>query len=428
MRSGSLLTRRKTLRDMASKIAIVGGGHVGSVLGLALLSEGHDVTILTSLTLEELRLGRILSSQCIWGTAAAIEERWAPFFWKPDYAGIGGFRIRMVDKDSQDVESDIATELEANGNSVDQRLKISGWLGKFEHQGGELRFGQLSQADLEEVSERFDLVIVCAGKFRGDLGELFPRDPHRSRHDKPQRIGSVVSIHGRKQELSHGTYAAFEEWSVIPGIGDFFAIPAYSEAGPCHVVCMEGFLGGPLDKFEGVRDPADILRLTRDIFERWLPWERGRWDDVRLTDKGGAICGGFAPSVRRAVATLPNNKSVLAFGDAYILLDPLTAQGANMHLKNIPLLLERIATACGHFTRDWMEQTADLIWERSKRTEAVLEQYLNPAPYLWDIFRAAHRSRSFSRWWVNAHFDRPTDLLPWIEDAGATSSFLGQHA
>jgi hypothetical protein len=412
---------------MTAKIAIVGGGHVGSVLGLALLDEGHDVTILTSLTLDQLRSGRILSSQCIWGTAASIEERWAPFFWKNDYAGIGGFRIRMVDKDSQVVESDIEAALEVSGNSVDQRLKVSGWLAAFERQGGKLRFGQLSQSDLDTVSEQFDLVIVCAGKFRGDLGDVFPRDAVRSRHDKPQRIGGVISIRGRKQDLSRGQYAAFEEWSVVPGIGDFFAIPAYCETGPCHVLCMEGFLGGPLDKFEGVRDPMEILRLTREIFERWLPWERGRWDDVRLTDDGGAICGGFAPSVREAVATLPNGKSVMAFGDAFVLLDPLTAQGANMHLKNVPLLLERIAGASGKFTRTWMKETTDLIWERSKRVDAVLEQYLNPLPHLWDIFRAAHRSSAFGRWWVNAHFDRPTDLLPWIENADATSRFLGEQ-
>jgi 2-polyprenyl-6-methoxyphenol hydroxylase-like FAD-dependent oxidoreductase len=75
---------------MGSKIALVGGGHVGSVLGLALLSRGFHTTILTHATPRELRAGRILSSQCIWGTAAAIERGWAPPFWKDEYAGIGG--------------------------------------------------------------------------------------------------------------------------------------------------------------------------------------------------------------------------------------------------------------------------------------------------------------------------------------------------
>lgn len=408
----------------SSKIAIVGGGHVGSVLGLALLSKGLDTTILTNATPGQLRAGRILSSQCIWGTAAAIECRWAPPFWKDEYAGIGGFRIRTADATNGVVESDIEASLDASGNSVDQRLKMAVWLENFQQQGGTLRFAELSQSDMEAVANEFDLTIVCAGKFRGDLGNLFPRDAERSRHDQAQRIGAVVSIRGRQQELSTAGSAAFEEWSVVPGIGDFFAIPAFSERGPCHVVCMEGFVGGPLDRFANVRQPQQILQLTRDIFERWLPWERGRWDEVTLTDEGGAICGGFAPTVRHPIATTTNGRSIMAFGDAFVLLDPLTAQGANMHLKNIPLLLDQIDRASGRFDRDWMEETTDLIWERCRPIDAVLEQYLNPRPHLWDIFRTAHRSKQFSHWWVNAHFDKPPELLPWVEDADETGRFL----
>src|SRR5579864_7838383 len=97
---------------MSSKIAIVGGGHVGSVLGLALLSKGFDATILTHATPSQLRAGRILSSQCIWGTAAAIESCWAPPFWKDEYAGIGGFRIRTADAATGAVESDIEAHLD----------------------------------------------------------------------------------------------------------------------------------------------------------------------------------------------------------------------------------------------------------------------------------------------------------------------------
>jgi 2-polyprenyl-6-methoxyphenol hydroxylase-like FAD-dependent oxidoreductase len=237
-----------------------------------------------------------------------------------------------------------------------------------------------------------------------------------------------VAIRGRNQELSTARSAAFEEWSVVPGIGDFFAIPAFGERGPCHVVCMEGFVGGPLDRFAHVRQPEEILRLTREIFERWLPWERGRWDGVVLTDRGGAICGGFAPSVRHPIATMASGRFIMAFGDAFVLLDPLTAQGANMHLKNIPLLLDQIEKASGRFDRDWMEETTDLVWQRSRPIEAALEQYLNPQPHLWDIFRAAHKSKQFSHWWVNAHFDEPTELLPWIEDAAGTDRFLNDLA
>lgn len=413
---------------MRLKIGIVGGGHIGSVLGLALLAEGYDATIVTEFTPEQLRRGRVLSSQCTWGMASAIEARWAPAFWRNDYAGIGGFQVRVADRHDGAIQSDITAALERNGNSVDQRLKVSFWIEEFQRRGGALAFGKVSGADLESLSEKFDLTIVCAGKFRGDLGDLFPRDADRSRYDRAQRIGAVVFLSGRTQPLSNATTGAFEEWSVVPDIGDFFAIPAFAQDGPCHVICMEGFVGGPLDLFNGVKDPDEILRLTRQIFERWLPWERGRWDNAKLIDQGAAICGGFAPTVRHPIAQLANGKRIMAFADAHVLIDPLTAQGANTHLKNIPFLLDRIRDAAGAFTADWMKATTDGIWQRAKGVDAVQEQYLNPRPHLWSLFRAAHDSPRFAHWWVNAHFDQPLELLPWIEDGRAMADFTRQFS
>jgi hypothetical protein len=408
------------------RIAVVGGGHIGAVLGLALLRKGADISIFTQFSAAQLRAGRILSSQCIWGTASKIEDTWAPSPWQREYAGIGGFSVRILNQNTLDVESTVEAALESPGNSVDQRLKVSSWLETFEARGGKLIVGAVTKDDLNNIATSFDLVIVSAGKFWGDLGELFPRDPKRSRHATVQRIGAVVYLKGRPQELSISGRAQFEEWSVVPGIGDFFAIPAFAESGNCHIICMEGFVGGPLDLFQDVRAPDEILRLTRGIFERWLPWEVGRWNNAILIDGRAAICGGFAPTVREPVSQLPNGKPVMAFGDAHVLLDPLTAQGANLHLKNLPLLLERIIAADGMFTSEWMHETAELIWQKSTKVDAVSEQYLNPQPHLWDIFRAAGRSRKFGTWWVNAHFDRPTDLLPWIESGQQTSQFLNR--
>jgi hypothetical protein len=237
-----------------------------------------------------------------------------------------------------------------------------------------------------------------------------------------------VFLNGRDQPLADGAHAAAEEWSVVPGIGDFFAIPALWECGPCHVVCMEGFVGGPIDQFTGVKDPDEILRRTQAIFEEWLPWERNRWNNVTLTDRGGAICGGFPPVVRTPVARLPNGKPVIAYGDAYILMDPLTAQGANTHLKNIPLFLDAIRAADGAFTESWMHATADQMWTLAGKVEAVQEQYLNPRDHLWGIFQAAGANPRFGDWWINAHFDQPELLLPWIESHRLTSDFLRDHA
>jgi hypothetical protein len=412
---------------MPLKVAIIGGGHLGVVLGLALLDEGYETSIFTQNTPAELRAGRILSSQCTWSGAAAIEARWAPQFWENEYRGIGGFRVRVADAGTGRTLNDIEAPLDRPGYSVDQRMKVSWWLEKFVERGGTAVYGRIATDDLPAISDAFDLVVVCAGKFRGDLGDVFPVDPDRSRYDTAQRIGAVVFLDGRDQKLS-GETAAAEEWSVVPGIGDFFAIPAYAERGLCHVVCMEGFVGGPLDQFAEVRDAEEILRRTRAIFEQWLPWERGRWDNARLTDAGAAICGGFVPAVRKPVATLPNGRRLIAFADAHILMDPLTAQGANTHIKNLPGFVDAIREADGAFNEEWMHRTAERNWTRAERIEAVQEQYLNPRDHLWSLFDAAHRDSQFGDWWVKAHFERPEDLLPWIESREQMEAFLLRNA
>lgn len=375
---------------------------------------------------EALRAGRILSSQCTWSSAAAIEERFAPPVWDPGYGGIGGFHVRVVGQ-SGDVASDILAPLAKPGASVDQRVKVSGWLETFQARGGHLVIGQVDEESLTTISEGFDLVIVCAGKFRGKLGDVFPVDPQASRYDTVQRTGAVVFLHGRDQPLAAEGRSAFEEWTVVPGVGDFFAIPALSESGPCHVVCMECFLGGPGDQFDGVREPEVILQRIRSVFERWLPWERGRWDNARLTDAGAAICGGFRPVTRKPVATLANGKRVLAFGDAHVLMDPLTAQGANTHLKNLPGFLAAIEAANGVFDEAWMHATAQANLQRPLMVEAVQEEYLNPRRHLWSVFDAASSDPDFGSWWVDAHFERPEALLPWIASPERTRAFLARR-
>ena len=44
-------------------IAIIGAGHAGLQLGIGLLRSGHSVTIVTNRTADEIRSGRIISSQ-----------------------------------------------------------------------------------------------------------------------------------------------------------------------------------------------------------------------------------------------------------------------------------------------------------------------------------------------------------------------------
>src|SRR5690606_36033142 len=66
--------------DMRS-IAIVGGGHAGLQLGIGLRQRGYGVTIVTDRTPEEVRKGRIMSSQGMQRTALQHERDLGLAFW-----------------------------------------------------------------------------------------------------------------------------------------------------------------------------------------------------------------------------------------------------------------------------------------------------------------------------------------------------------
>lgn len=56
-----------------SQITIIGAGQSGLQLGLGLLQNGYDVTIISDRTPEEIYNGRIASSQCMFDTPLSYE-------------------------------------------------------------------------------------------------------------------------------------------------------------------------------------------------------------------------------------------------------------------------------------------------------------------------------------------------------------------
>src|SRR5256885_13816502 len=67
-----------------------------------------------------------------------------------------------------------AARLDAPAQSVDQRVKIPGWMRAFEQRSGKLLILDASAEDLEEYATGNDLVLAAAG--RGPIASLFERD------------------------------------------------------------------------------------------------------------------------------------------------------------------------------------------------------------------------------------------------------------
>lgn len=64
------------------KILVVGAGQSGLQLALGLQSHGYEVTLMSNRTADEIRSGRVMSTQCMFHTALQHERDLQLNFWE----------------------------------------------------------------------------------------------------------------------------------------------------------------------------------------------------------------------------------------------------------------------------------------------------------------------------------------------------------
>ena len=69
-------------RATKKRIAIIGAGESGLLLGLGLRNAGYDVTIVSNRSPEQIHLGKVTSSQVMFETALQAERDLGLNFWK----------------------------------------------------------------------------------------------------------------------------------------------------------------------------------------------------------------------------------------------------------------------------------------------------------------------------------------------------------
>jgi hypothetical protein len=406
-------------------VGIVGGGHAGLQLGIGLRQRGYSVTIVTDRTPDDVRTGRIMSSQGMQRTALQHERSLGLAFWddvtpKHDFIefSLGGENGRR--------EIYWRAPVPSPGNSVCQRVKIPRWTEEFVRLGGTFEVRQAGVGDIEALARKHDLVIVAAGK--GEIARLFERDAERSPYDKPMRALALTYVAGMEPSRPDRGVA----FNAMPGVGEYFVMPATTTTGECEIMVFEGLPGGPMDCWGDVRTPAEHLKRSREILERFFPWEAARCRRIELTDANGTLVGRFPPVVRKPVGMLPSGALVLGIADVVMLNDPLTGQGSNNASKFAHHYLERIVLrGSAPFDRDWMEATFESYWdERGKLTaEWANRLLLPPGPPMQAILHAAEHNPVIARHFVEC-FDDPPRFFPWLFDMGAAERLFGplQHA
>src|SRR5438067_8747924 len=231
---------------MGGKVAVVGAGQSGLQLALGLLGAGYQVTLVSNRTADAIRLGPVMSSQCMFENALQAERALGLDLWAEECPEVEGISLTVAS--SEDTKAiDWAARLDWPAQSVDQRVKVPDWMDSFAAGGGQLLVREAGIEDLEELACTHDLVIVATG--RGALGNLFARDAEKSPYDVPQRALALTYVRGLRPREAFSAVC----FNSIPGIGEYFVFPALMTSGPCAIMVFEGVPGGPMDCWDDVR-------------------------------------------------------------------------------------------------------------------------------------------------------------------------------
>lgn len=392
------------------KITIVGAGQAGLQLGIGLLADGHQVTLLSNRSAAEIAAGNVLSSQSMYDMALACERELGLAYWDDSCPPIEGIHVR-AGKAPAAMLIDFRSRMSANGQSVDQRLKMPRWMDEFERRGGRLVITDAGIADVEGYVDSSDLVLVATGK--GELGKLFERDAARCQFDRPQRTIALTYVHGLKPRTD---FTALNI-SINPGIGEFVHFPALTHSGPCDIINLEAVCDGPMDRWADVKTPAEHLAMTKALVEEFFPWEAARVRDIRLTDDNGILVGRVTPTVRKAVGTLPSGRKVLGMGDVLVLNDPMTGQGSNNASKGAHLYLQAIrARGDAPFDAAWMSALAERYWDYAQWSARFTNSMLvPPPPHVLKLLGTCCQNEALAQAFADA-FNDPKSLADWYYD------------
>ncbi|MBQ0926440.1 styrene monooxygenase/indole monooxygenase family protein [Saccharopolyspora endophytica] len=405
------------------RVLIVGAGQAGLQLALTLQAESYDVTLISARTPEQIRNGRVMSTQSMYYQTLEIERRHGLGLWDDTAPRLTGLRVSVASQEGERV-IDWMAPLKDYALSIDQRVKMAAWLDLFAERGGTIDYRELSVADLDEIAPDFDLVVVAAGK--GELGSLFERDAQRSPYTEPQRELSVAYVRGTRSSSDPDDSSA-ARFNALAGLGEVISYPGHTLDGACEILLLEGVPGGPLDAFGDRPEPQRQWERMLGLLREHCPWEHERFADAELTDEGGTLAGAVTPTVSKPIGQLPSGRLVLGLGDSVVLNDPVTGQGSNAACQSAQIYLESIlARGDGAFDWDWMQRTFDRYWDFAQHVTSWANAALQPPPpHVLTIFGAAAQLPAVGERFADG-FANPDDMTAWFLDPNAADAFIAE--
>jgi 2-polyprenyl-6-methoxyphenol hydroxylase-like FAD-dependent oxidoreductase len=399
-----------------TSIGIIGSGISGLQLALRLQQLGVHATVYSAETVDQLGSGRPRNFPARFGPTQRREEQLGVFDWAFADAQVRNWAVTMR---TEGPSLEFLADLTPPSSVVDFRIYLPHLMTHFTNRGGEVVVGI---RPIQELAPRHDLMVVANGD--RSMRELFPVDETRSPYTSPQRVLCSGLYHGIREELPHSLDLYF-----LPGIGEIFRIPFLSRSGRVDVLAFEALPGGPLEPVSHIDADADPATFYRDVLHlvtRYAPTLREHIDtrEFALIGPGEVAQGGIRPVVRRGWAKLDDGRCALAIGDAWIVNDPLAAQGANLGSHTAFALAELITQARGPFDVEFCRTTTARLWDHARHVVEWSNAFLAPPPpHVAALFGKAAEDKRVADAFVSK-FNDPVAMWAILSTAEGVASFV----
>jgi hypothetical protein len=400
---------------MAS-IGIVGTGISGLTLALTLQRQGVPCVVYAGRTADELREGRLPNSVVRYGDTIPRERALGVNHWDSAELGIQRAYLSAVG-----TPISFSGPMPNGGSAVDFRIYLPRLLEDFELRGGSVVVGPTTPQMAAQLAEHHDLVVVATGRDTAEA--LFPRDPERSIHTEPQRLLCAGYWHGIEELEPRGL-----TFALVPGAGEIFQVPAFTRGGQVSGLLIEAVPGGPLAPITEASyddDPQAFEALALRLLHDHAPgiFERVNEADFHLTDRLDLLQGAITPTVRQSWRELAAGRFAVALGDAWIVNDPVTGQGANL---GSACAAELAALIVEHHTYDEMfcQKVDRRLWALAEPVCQFTNAFLQPpAPHVLGLLAVASEDQDAADAFVANFADAAAMCRAMANEAGA-SAFL----
>src|SRR5260221_13650561 len=130
------------------KIAIVGAGHSGLQLALGLLQNQYEVKVVSNRTAEQILSGRVSSDQFMFHDSLQNERDLGINFWESECPVTEAIAL-TIPGPAKTKALFLEAKLGGYGQTVDQRIKFSGWMKELTKRGGNLLIKEANAQDAD---------------------------------------------------------------------------------------------------------------------------------------------------------------------------------------------------------------------------------------------------------------------------------------